>query len=167
MHITLKRIEAADYPFVLGLNQENLDFLTPMARDKLAWFSQNAAIFDIAFVDDKPAAFIIALREGLQDYDWKAYTWFAHEYERFLYIDSIVVDKSFRSMGVARYLYQRAFDYANESNAERLAAAITLEPCNEASLRFHERQGFTEVGRQIIRGGSVRISQQTAERRKQ
>ena len=41
------------------------------------------------------------------------------------------------------------------------AAAINAE--NKDSLEFHTRMGFREVGNQLIRGGTIRISQQMKE----
>ena len=36
-----------------------------------------------------------------------------------------------------------------------LAAEVDIEPPNSVSLKFHERQNFIEVGRQMIDGGKL------------
>ena len=64
---------------------------------------------------------------------------------------------------MGRKLYQCAFDYAEEEGIEIVDAAITTVPYNEESMAFHAKMGFHEVGEQLIRGGTVRISQQIKE----
>ena len=88
----IKRIEPKDYAYVLKLNEEYVDVLIPMDRDELSFLEKRAAIFHIIYVDGAPAGFIIALREGLKEYDFKSYRWFEERYPEFLYIDRIVVD---------------------------------------------------------------------------
>ena len=53
-----------------------------------------------------------------------------------------------------------AFDYAREKDIEIVAAAITTVPYNEESMAFHAKMEFHEIGEQLIRGGTVKISQQ-------
>lgn len=65
----IKRIEPKDYAYVLKLNEEYVDVLIPMDRDELSFLEKRAAIFHIIYVDGAPAGFIIALREGLKEYD--------------------------------------------------------------------------------------------------
>ena len=88
----IKRIEPKDYAYVLKLNDEYVDVLIPMDRDELSFLEKRPAIFHIIYVDGAPAGFIIALREGLKEYDFKSYRWFEERYPEFLYIDRIVVD---------------------------------------------------------------------------
>ena len=156
----IKRIEPKDYDYVLELNEENVDVLIPTDREELKYLAEKAALFQTIYVDEVPAGFIIALREGLEDYDFKSYRWFNERYSKFLYIDRIVVDKKYWKKGLGRKLYQYAFVYAKENDIEIVAAAITTIPYNKESLAFHAKMGFTEVGEQLIRGGTVKISQQ-------
>jgi transposase len=62
-------------------------------------------MFQIAEVDGTPAAFLIALREGLEDYTSENYIWFSKQYEQFLYVDRIVIDEKFRGCGLGRRIY--------------------------------------------------------------
>ncbi|WP_044957754.1 GNAT family N-acetyltransferase [Butyrivibrio sp. LC3010] len=161
----ITRIEPKDYDYVLKLNEENVDALIPTDRGELEYLAEKAVLFHVIYVDENPAGFIIALREGLEDYDFKSYRWFKERYSKFLYIDRIVVDKEYWKKGIGRKLYQYAFDYVKENDIEIVAAAITTVPYNKESLSFHAKMGFTEVGEQLIRGGNVRISQQVKELR--
>lgn len=160
----IKRIEPKDYNYVLKLNEENADVLIPTDREELESLAEKAALFQLIYVDETPAGFIIALREGLEDYDFKSYRWFEERYSKFLYIDRVVVDRKYWRKGLGRKLYQYAFDYAKRKDIVIVAAAITTVPYNQESLAFHAKQGFHEVGEQLIRGGTVKISQQIKER---
>ncbi len=161
----IKRIEPKDYDYVLELNEENVDVLIPTDREELKYLAEKAALFQTIYVDEVPAGFIIALREGLEDYDFKSYRWFEERYSKFLYIDRVVVDKKCWKKGLGRKLYQYAFDYAKGNDIEIVGAAITTVPYNEESMAFHAKMEFHEIGEQLIRGGTVRISQQVKELR--
>ena len=156
----ITRIEPKDYDYVLKLNEENVNVLIPTDREELEYLAEKAALFQTIYVDEVPAGFIIALREGLEDYDFKSYRWFEERYSKFLYIDRVVVDKKCWKKGLGRKLYQYAFDYVKENDIEIVGAAITTIPYSKESLAFHAKMGFHEVGEQLIRGGTVKISQQ-------
>lgn len=64
----IKRIEPTDYNYVLKLNEENADVLIPTDREELESLAEKAALFQLIYVDETPAGFIIPLREGLEDY---------------------------------------------------------------------------------------------------
>ncbi|WP_196814224.1 GNAT family N-acetyltransferase [Butyrivibrio sp. LC3010] len=161
--LMIKRIEPKVYDYILKLNEEYVDVLIPTDRGELEYFAEKAVLFHVIYVDESPAGFIIALREGLEDYDFKSYRWFKERYSKFLYIDRIVVDKEYWKKGIGRKLYQYAFDYAKGNDIEIVGAAITTVPYNKESLAFHANMGIHEVGEQLIRGGNVRISQQVKE----
>ena len=159
----VNRIEPKDYNYVLRLNEENIDVLIPMDIEELKYLEEKATLFHIIYTEKKPAGFIIALREGLTEYDFKSYRWFAERYPRFLYIDRIVIDKKYWKRGLGRKLYQYAIDYAKANAIQVLTAAVTTIPYNAESLAFHAKMGFSEVGEQLIRNDAVRISQQVKE----
>ena len=158
MAITIRPFQENKEEFVLGLNKKNQEVLIPMNNKEIRFLCDKAELFDIAYVDDVPAGYIIALREGIQEYDYKSYNWFCENYSNFLYIDQIVIEGKFLNQGLGTYLYQNAFEHAKRTGVETVASAITED--NEVSLKFHERMGFKIVGEQLIRGGTTRIIQQ-------
>ena len=101
---------------------------------------------------DSPPRFSSPYRRGL-DYDSENYRWFCARYERFLYIDRVVIDKPHRSLGLGRKLYQAVFDRARSTGVPFVTAEIDTVPYSETSLRFHAAMGFREVGVQTVRGG--------------
>lgn len=61
------------------------------------------------------------------------------------YIHLVWVRPDARHLGVARGLYLRAFDLLRERGCQRVEA-VTI-PENTGSLAFHDRMGFTALGR--------------------
>lgn len=154
----IKRIDDKEYDFILALNEEEIESLIPMDKKALRFLVDKAELFEVIYADESPVGFMIALREGIEEYDYKSYKWFEERYSGFLYIDRIVIDKAYRGRGFAKRLYQHAFEHAKTDGIGIIAAAINAE--NKDSLGFHKRMGFCEVGNQLIRGGTIKISQQ-------
>ena len=160
--ICIRPAAEADHPFILRLNKENVEVLSPMDADRLNKLAGAAELCLVAEMDGVPAAFLIALREGVDFYDSENYRWFSRNYESFLYIDRIVIDEPFRGMGLGRAIYNAVFQKARDTGVPFVTAEIDTIPYNEVSLNFHKVMGFREVGEQIIRGGAVKVSLQEA-----
>lgn len=161
--IEIRRATTDDYDFILDINEKDVDVLSPMDREKLELFAEEMA--DLLVVIEKEgelAAFLIALREGCEAYGSENYKWFCEKYEKFLYIDRVVIAEEFRGCGIGRELYQWVFDYAKEAGVPYVTAEIDTIPYNGPSLKFHEAMGFKEVGTQYVRDGAVRVSLQEA-----
>jgi len=101
--------------------------------------------------------FIIAVQPGAA-YDSPNFRWFEQRYERFVYVDRIVVAAASRGKGLARAFYQTLFERARLANARHIACEVNVDPPNPASDAFHARMGFVEVGRRLLsdRGKTVR-----------
>lgn len=160
MNISIRPAQSRDMAFILALNETNVEVLSPMDEARFAYFMEVSDLFQVAEVDGKPAAFLIALREGVSDYTSENYIWFSKEYERFLYVDRVVIDEAFRGLGLGRRLYFGVFDRAVFCGVDTVTAEIDTVPYNETSLAFHKAMGFEEVGEQVIRGGAVQVSLQ-------
>ena len=157
MEMKIRKAEPSDFSYVLRLNEKDVEVLSPMDEARADYFLETSELFQIAEVDGEPAAFMIVMREGA-DYTSENYIWFSKQYEKFLYVDRIVIDERFRRAGLGRYLYEQLFRYAGETGIDTVTAEVDIAPVyNETSLRFHENMGFEVVGRQIIRGGDVEV----------
>ena len=159
----IRAVNESDYDFILRVNEENVEVLSPMDRKKLCEFIKMSEMFSVALAGGERAAFLIALTEAAATYKSENYQWFKKNFDRFLYIDRIVIDEPFRKKGLGKMLYQEVFDHAKQRGIPVVTAEIDTVPYNEASLKFHERMGFAEVGTQFIRGGEVKVSLQAAE----
>lgn len=148
-----------DFPAVLRMNLESERFLSPMDEPRLRQLSAAAAVHRVACVGDGVAAFLLAFREGA-NYDSLNYRWFASRYERFLYIDRVVVDAAYQGRQLGGELYRDVFGIARQWDLPLVVCEFDVEPPNEASRRFHARFGFAEVGEQRV--GTKKVSLQAA-----
>jgi predicted GNAT superfamily acetyltransferase len=152
----------SDFESILALNEESVHFLSPISTGRLAKLHADAAYHRVVEVDGEVAAFLLAFAPG-SDYNSLNYRWFAERYERFLYIDRVVVASKWQGQGLGTVLYRDLFKFARETNAQRVTCEFDIDPPNEASRRFHERWGFAEVGGQVVAGGKKTVSMQAAE----
>lgn len=160
--VCLRPAQREDDRFILRVNAENVEVLSPLDGDRLNKLAGAAELCLVAEVGGTPAAFLIALRESVDFYDSENYRWFSRNYEKFLYIDRVVIDEPFRGRGGGRVLYHAVFQRARDTGVPFVTAEIDTIPYNEASLKFHQVMGFREVGEQVIRGGAVKGSLQEA-----
>ena len=158
----IRDVKADDYDFILNVNETNVEVLSPMPMERMLWLKEMSEMFIVAEVDGKPAAFLIAIREG-KPYDSENYVWFQKKYPEFLYIDRIVIDEPYRADGLGRKLYDAVKDHARATGVRVVTCEVDTIPYNETSLKFHEAMGFKEVGEQVIRGGAIKVSLKACE----
>lgn len=154
----------ADFPTLLALNAESVQFLSPMDSARLQHLHRAAAYHRVAEVQGKPVAFLLALREGV-DYDSPNYRWFDQHYRQFLYIDRIVVAAAEQGKRLGAALYDDLFAFARSQGIAEITCEFDIDPPNEPSRRFHARYGFREVGKQWVAGGKKQVSLQAASSR--
>ena len=157
----LRPATAADADAILALNQEWVAVLSPLSRERLAQLEGEAAVRRVVEADGAVVAFLLAFREGAA-YDSPNYRWFASVYERFLYVDRVVVASAARGRGAGALLYRDVFEFAATHSVGLVTCEYDVEPPNPASERFHARFGFREVGRQRLDGGKL-VSLQAAQ----
>lgn len=149
-----------DFIAIVALNLAFERFLSPLDASRLARLDHACAYHKVIELDKRMAAFLLAFRERA-DYDSINYQWFDQRYERFLYIDRIVVAEGYRGMGLARTLYDDIFEYARQSLVTQVALEYDIDPPNEPSRRLHQSLGFVEVGRQDAVGKQVSLQMVT------
>jgi uncharacterized protein len=95
----------------------------------------------------KPAAAFLLAFEQCDHYDGGHFLWFRSRFDKFLYIDRVVVTEEHRRRGLGRMLYAEVFKRAIELGHIRVVCEVNLQPPNLRSQKFHATQGFEEVGR--------------------
>ncbi len=141
----LRPAAAADDDDVLALNLADEVFLAPMDRGRLGYLRERADRFDVVEVDGRPAGFVVTMASGA-GYDSPNYRWFTERYgDAFYYLDRIVLSPRVRRRGVAGLVYDEVEAVATAHR--RLTLEVNLVPPNPASLAFHRRRGYAEVGR--------------------
>ncbi len=107
-------------------------------------------------------AFLIALAERAPEIA-PNYRWFAERFDRFVYVDRVVVAEYARRKGLARLLYDDLLEAAAAAGHVRVCCEVNIDPPNPTSDAFHAALGFAEVGRACLpdRRKSVRYLMRT------
>ncbi len=159
--IQIRPVTLEDYEQILKLNEESVHFLSPLTAEKLVHLHKQSELFKVIDIDGSAEAFVLSLREG-KEYDSVNYTWFLNHYKQFLYIDRVVVSLKHQHSGFGKLLYEEVFKHADSIDIPVVTAEIDIEPPNPVSLKFHEKFGFKEVGKQSVAGGKKIVSLQAA-----
>lgn len=150
-----------DFDRIVELNAAVVRETSAMDLARLQQLHALAFHHRVAIADGEVAGFLLAMRDGAA-YANDNFDWFSARYPRFVYVDRIVVDAAAAGKGVGRHLYDDLFDHARRLAIVVIACEYNLEPPNLASQIFHDRFGFSEVGRQHVAGGTKLVSLQIA-----
>lgn len=144
----IRATEAWDMPDVLALNKGVVVKTSPLdamrLKDMLDWSTYSR----VAEVNGKVVGFIIVMGPA-SGYGNANLDWFRERFERFLYVDRIIVDPSAAGKGIGRALYGDLADFASMLEIPQLMCEINVEPPNPRSARFHASLGFEEVGQRV------------------
>jgi len=102
----LREYMSDDLKRVLELNKASVHFLSPLTKEKLESLIKACDFSYVIEIDGLVEAFILALSEN-KDYDSVNYQWFKDKYDKFLYIDRVVVSKNCQSQGLGQFMYKK------------------------------------------------------------
>ena len=145
---------SADLGRMLELNKAAVPAVNELTPDEMRWFLDVARGCLVAEVPSStvpgPAALLVGLDGPGGGYDSLNYGWFSERFDRFLYVDRVVVDPSAYRTGVGRAFYEVFL--ATSDGHTHLCAEVNTVPRNERSLAFHDAMGFADVGEQSDEG---------------
>ena len=141
----IRDANAGDFERILQLNEESVEFLSPLTSARLEKLHAEAGYHRVVVSDFEIVGFLMAFRENA-NYDSSNYQWFVKRFGQFLYIDRVVVSKHCQGQGVGNKLYDDVFAFARSNRVTKITCEFDIDPPNHASRRFHERYGFSEVG---------------------
>lgn len=134
----------ADHGAVLALNNASTPHVNALEQEQFDWLAQHVDYFRVAETGGALAGFVMAIREGTTY--WSAnYAWFGSRFDRFIYLDRVVVSPAARRGGVGRALYADLAAFAS-SKWPRITLEVNVRPPNPGSIAFHEALGFRRVG---------------------
>jgi predicted GNAT superfamily acetyltransferase len=142
--LRVREIEPRDHAEVLALNARDVDVLSPMDADRLAWILARCAAPLVVEDDEGVLGFCLAIDSGT-DYDGEHYAWFSRRYDAFLYLDRIAVSDRARRRGVGSLLYDACEERARA--AGRMLCEVNVQPMNAGSMAFHAARGYVELER--------------------
>ncbi|TPN42113.1 GNAT family N-acetyltransferase [Mesorhizobium sp. B1-1-6] len=149
----ISRVRQSDEAAILALNNEHAAELSWLEPERLSFLLGEAFY---ARRIGALEAFIMTFDQGAR-YDSPNFLWFRERYERFVYVDRVVVAAQARGRGHARLLYQDLFEHATRAGHALVTCEVNADPPNLASDAFHAALGFTEVGDAVIHGGKKAV----------
>jgi len=151
--LPIDRVLPEDELAILTLNNEHAAELSWLEPERLSF------LIGEAFYTRRIGAleaFIMTFDQDAQ-YDSPNFLWFRERYQRFVYVDRVVVAAQARGRGHARRLYEDLFDQVSRSGHTIVTCEVNAEPPNPASDAFHAALGFAEVGDAVIHGGKKAV----------
>jgi len=142
--MTLREVTRPDWPALLALNAASVRELSELDQARLQGILSLSHRSLVAESDGAVVAFALVIAPG-SAYDSRNYRWFSDRFERFMYLDRVVVADGQRRRGIATRLYDAMEDTAAPFG--RMVCDVNVRPPNDASLAFHGARGYLEVGR--------------------
>ena len=137
------------------LQKHHLERMYAINKDSLPWVGKVSLIELETLLNWSDNAWGISVDGNLEgftlcippktSYASPNYTWFSQQFEDFLYVDRIAIDPEKRRSGMGRMIYAHLIRHA-EARGVPMLAEVMKHPPNHASLAFHQRFGFSEVG---------------------
>lgn len=157
----IRNVTEYDYRVILKLNDVYAHFTSLMDRQKLYSMDTQSFYHRVAEVDGHIAAFLIAM-DPASDYQSDNFLWFKHRYEKFAYIDRIVVSQNHQGLGIGKALYADLFEFSRQQGCTLIACEYNVKPANIVSAKFHSTIGFSEVSTKTSNNGEKQLSMQLA-----
>ena len=153
--IQIRSVKQKDLEIVLDMNNSAVPAVNELNAEDLKWYIEVAKAFFVAEFEGRLLGFLVGLEGPGLPYKSENYEWFSKRYERFLYVDRVVVDPKSFSQGLGQIFYRKFVDQSDGHSF--LCAEVNLHPRNDRSLRFHEKFGFSSVGEQDTDGGKKTV----------
>jgi predicted GNAT superfamily acetyltransferase len=140
----VRLLTPTDLDRVLSINEGGVPGVGTIEAAALAHLVDESSMALVVTVDDTVAGFCLVLDPGA-DYASVNYRWFSQRYDDFVYLDRVAIAPEYHRRGLGRALYD---EVERRADAAWFTLEVNLRPRNDASLKFHDRLGFVEVGQQ-------------------
>jgi uncharacterized protein len=147
----IRDMRDTDLPSVLLINQANVPAVGHETVKSLHSLFVLCSIALVIEIDGHVQGFCMLLPPSTA-YKSPNYLYFQKRYDHFIYLDRIAIADGYRNQGWGPLLYTEAI---KRSNAQWLTLEVNVVPPNEGSLRFHLREGFTELSQEETRPGKI------------
>ncbi len=141
----IRPLQPADLAACVALNNDSVPAVSETNGIAMQALVDESLLTLVAEHDGEVVGFCINVGPGAT-YDSVNYRWFSDRYDDFAYLDRIVMSPTARNLGIGTALYAAVEEHI--AGTPWLLCEVNLRPLNDGSLRFHDRLGFVEVGRQ-------------------
>ena len=158
----IRQAQVSDFSRILEINATEEEKTSRIDLARVTQLDTWSDYHSIVAVEDMIIGFLLVMSEA-SDYDGDNFRWFAERYSRFLYVDRIVIDRTFARRGAGTALYSDLIKFAATQSWSTLCCEINVSPPNPVSHAFHAGFGFKEVGRSGAAGAPKVVSYQVTE----
>jgi predicted GNAT superfamily acetyltransferase len=144
----------ADAPVMLSLNNAHASETSGL--DEAGIRELLTMAFYARGIDRGATALLLALDQDAL-YRNPNFEWFKCSPTSFVYIDRIIVAAAARGLGIGRLLYDDLFAAAIHAGHNNIVCEVNVDPPNPASVAFHQKLGFNQVGQGSIHGGAKTV----------
>ena len=153
---TLRDAKHSDIDKIVQINKSAIPAVNYVSYNEFEWFLNRKLYFKLAENSQGAiSGFLLVLPSGLE-YKSLNYKWFSGRYDKFAYIDRIVIMDEFKKNGIGKSLYLDL--EKNISGYELIACEFNIEPPNAISKKFHESLNYENVGHQLTENETKKVS---------
>ena len=160
--VAIRDANPNDFDVICALNLAEVQHTSQMDVARLGDLHRLASYHKVACVDGHVVAFLLAMRNDAP-YENDNFEWFSRKYQKFLYVDRIVVSSQSRGLRLGSLLYDDLFSYARSNAIPLVTCEYNIVPPNQPSRLFHDKFGFSEQGTQWVANGTKHVSLQASE----
>ncbi len=150
----LRDFAASDLSAALALNNAAVPAVNPhdaASLEELVGWADRAWVAD---VDGSLGGLLVTFAPGAP-YSSTNYRWLSERFDRFRYVDRVVVSSHHRGLGIGRALYDGLERHARANGASLLLCEVNVQPPNPQSLGFHAAVGWRAVSDRILAPGKA------------
>jgi len=140
----IRDLAPTDLSAVLRLNEAALPAVNSHDADSLAVLVSQADRCWVVDDDGTLAGLLVSFAPGAP-YRSPHYRWLQDRFERFRYVDRVIISPMHQRRGLGSKLYGALEEHALGHGAQRLLCEVNVLPANPQSIAFHERSGWTGV----------------------
>ena len=137
----IRELSGSDVQKMWEINEQGLPGTGKVDEQGLLNLLEYSEISVGAYEDGELLGYVICLPPATE-YGSLNYAWFNENMADFLYVDRIAVAQVHRDKGIGSRLYSHIIEYSSK----QIAAEVSLNPPNLASMRFHGRFDFEKIG---------------------
>ena len=121
-NVVIRPAAPIDFETICALNLAEVQHTSGMDVTRLAELDAISCSHKVACLDGNVSAFLLAMCNGAR-YENDNFSWFSKMYQRFIYVDRVVVSSDCRGQRLGSRLYEDVLRHAS-SNAIPSAASI-------------------------------------------
>ena len=143
----IRAITSTDLKLIHEWNESTVPKVNSLTFEEFSLQSINCTYSYIQYSSDSNPVGFIFLYDEKTEYDSLNYLYFKKRYQKFLYVDRIIITGEHQKKGYGQQLY----DFVIETHKPTIfCCEVNITPPNKQSQSFHQKYGFKEIDQQTV-----------------